>query len=52
MERLQTLIMNGEAYIKGDFVKANIGVRDGKIAFLAAPGRSCHPPTASSMRPG
>ena len=43
MERLQTLIMNGEAYIKGDFVKANIGVRDGKIAFLAAPGEELPP---------
>lgn len=43
MERLQTLIMNGEAYIKGDFVKVNIGVRDGKIVFLANPGEELPP---------
>ena len=43
MEKLQTLIKNGEAYINGDFVKVNIGVRDGTIAFLAAPGETLPP---------
>lgn len=43
MERLQTLIKNGEVYIKGEFVKANIGVRDGKIAFIAKPGEELPP---------
>ena len=43
MERLQTLIKNGEVYYNGDFVKANIGVKDGKIAFIANAGEELPP---------
>ena len=38
MSKLQMVIKNGQVYYKGEFVKANIGVREGKIAFIAAPG--------------
>src|SRR5665647_1177071 len=43
MEKLQMLIKNGQVYVNGGFTKANIGVSDGKIAFISQPGEDLPP---------
>jgi dihydroorotase (multifunctional complex type) len=43
MDRLQTLVINGEAYVEGRFIHTDIGVRDGKVVLLARPGEVLPP---------
>lgn len=38
MDKLQTLIKDGDVFVNGDFIQADIGVRDGKIALIETPG--------------